>query len=286
MAKIAVSFGARDEAKDRLHSRDLASGKGWRVSELLCSAGPADRPFEEQHAQASIAVVLGGTFQYRSSAGHELMTPGSLVLGNQGECFTCGHEHGTGDRCIRFLYSAEFFERVATEAAGNSVRFKAARIPPVRAWAPLVAEVAALPAADDPLLFEEVSLKLAAQAIQMEQGSTPRAVEAVPSSLARVTRVLRMIESEADAPQGLAALAQIARLSPYHFLRAFEAITGTTPHQYLLRLRLRRAALRLRLGDEKVSDIALDSGFGDISNFNRTFRAEFGASPRAYRAAS
>jgi AraC-like DNA-binding protein len=48
-------------------------------------------------------------------------------------------------------------------------------------------------------------------------------------------------------------------------------------------MRLRRAAVRLRNEPAKIVDIALDCGFGDVSNFNRAFRAEFGVSPRAYR---
>ena len=95
-----------------------------------------------------------------------------------------------------------------------------------------------------------------------------------------------MIDNDSETPQDLKSLARIARLSPYHFLRMFEGITGTTPHQYILRLRMRRAAVRLREEPTKISDIALASGFGDISNFNRTFRAEFGMSPRAYRCKS
>jgi AraC family transcriptional regulator len=78
-------------------------------------------------------------------------------------------------------------------------------------------------------------------------------------------------------------MAATAGLSPYHFLRTFEWVTGVTPHQYILRSRLRDAALRLASDDSKILDIAFESGFGDISNFNRTFRAEFGCGPRAYR---
>ena len=78
-------------------------------------------------------------------------------------------------------------------------------------------------------------------------------------------------------------LAREAGLSPYHFLRTFERITGVTPHQYVLRARLREAAIRLVAEPGNVLDIALDCGFGDVSNFNRAFRTEFGVSPRAYR---
>jgi transcriptional regulator GlxA family with amidase domain len=89
-----------------------------------------------------------------------------------------------------------------------------------------------------------------------------------------------MIDGRPDEAHHLWELANHARLSPYHFLRTFQSLTGVTPHQYLLRVRLRRAAVRLSLESTKIVDLALESGFGDISNFNRTFRAEFGISPR------
>src|SRR5262249_61149389 len=84
-------------------------------------------------------------------------------------------------------------------------------------------------------------------------------------------------------PLSLAGLARAAGLSAYHFLRTFDRVTGVTPHQYVLRARLRAAAGRLMHSRAKIIDVALDSGFGDLSNFNRAFRAEFGATPRRYR---
>jgi transcriptional regulator GlxA family with amidase domain len=101
--------------------------------------------------------------------------------------------------------------------------------------------------------------------------------------LARVTAAVRRIERDPDDALSLRSLAREARLSPYHFLRTFERLTGVTPHQYVLRVRLRRAATALATEPAKVLDVALDSGFGDLSNFNRAFRAEFGVSPRVYR---
>ena len=75
-------------------------------------------------------------------------------------------------------------------------------------------------------------------------------------------------------------------MSPYHFLRTFRAVTGVTPHQWLLRARLRDAAGRLAATSTPVTNVALDVGFDDLSNFTRSFRAEFGASPREYRLAA
>ena len=93
-----------------------------------------------------------------------------------------------------------------------------------------------------------------------------------------------MIERHADSELPLGSLAREAGLSPYHFLRTFEQITGVTPHQYVRRTRLREAAVRLASGKERVLDVALDCGFGDVSNFNRAFRGEFDANPRSWKA--
>ena len=71
-----------------------------------------------------------------------------------------------------------------------------------------------------------------------------------------------------------------AGISPFHFLRLFSDVLGVTPHQYLVRSRLRHAARRLADDDSPITDIAYDVGFGDLSNFVRTFHRAAGASPR------
>ena len=275
MAKIAVTSD-RSAMPPQAHLR--ARGEGGAVAEVVCTLGPQDQPFEERHSSVSIAIVAAGTFQYRSHAGRELMTPGSLMLGSAGQDFECGHEHGTGDRCISFSYSPEFFDRIEA-----SPTFRGLRVPRVRALSPLAARVFAALAGDAGTSWEEVGVELAALTAQLDCGLSGEPAGAGPGAIARVTRVVRAIEGDPDCHYDLSALAREARLSPYHFLRTFQGVTGVTPHQYLLRLRLQRAALKLRTEPTKVVDIALESGFGDVSNFNRTFRAEFGVSPRAWR---
>ena len=243
------------------------------MEDVICTAGPRDRAFEERHSRISIAIVAAGTFQYRSAAGRELMTPGSLMLGNLGQCFECGHEHGTGDRCLSFGYTPEYFETIA-----GAARFKTLRVPPLRQMSALIAQACA--GLTREIAWEELSIQLAAQALELAAGVDHS--NASPNAIARVTQIVRAIEYTPSANHTVAALASQARLSPYHFLRSFEQVTGVTPHQFLLRLRLREAALRLS-DQSKILDIAMESGFGDLSNFNRTFRAEFGMSPRAWR---
>ena len=141
-----------------------------------------------------------------------------------------------------------------------------------------------LPRSDrDRAMVQEIAFRVFEQAAYLQHGLADRQRGYDPASLMRVTRVLRSIEATPEASHELSEMAAMARLSRYHFLRCFDKLTGTTPRQYLLRVRLRRAALRLKEESTKILDIALDCGFGDVSNFNRAFRAEFGESPRSYR---
>jgi AraC-like DNA-binding protein len=230
-------------------------------------------------------MVLEGTFQYRSAAGRELMTPGSLLLGNPGQCYECGHEHARGDHCIAFDFDPEYFETLAEESCVHlgRKRFSALRVPPVKELSPLLARAtASLSGSADVRKWEEISLELALRALESGNGRASKRGNSLAAE-ARVTRIVRLMETSPDLDHELGSLAREARLSRYHFLRVFQQLTGLTPHRYLRRLRLRRAATRLALEPAQVLEIALDSGFGDISNFNHAFHAEFGLNPRAFR---
>lgn len=292
MAKIAVDIDRavaqriQSGTAGRTDARVLAHGAQWSVADVVCTCGPGDRPFEERHDQFSIALVAAGSFQYRSTSGVALMTPGALMLGAAGQCFECGHEHAAGDRCVSFWYGADYFERIAADAGWRGpLQFRVPRVPPVRALSAVAARMLAGLQQPAETAWEEIGVTLAALAI--ECASDRRAAvspPAIPGAEARVTRAIRAIDRGDTGDATLGALARTARLSPFHFLRTFERLTGLTPHQYVRRARLRIAASRLISGREKVLDVALDSGFGDVSNFNRAFKGEFGVSPKVFRA--
>ncbi len=293
MGKIAVELEAALARRDTLGApgstqmRTIAAGEGWQVTDVLCTFGPRDRPFEERHAGVCIAMVVAGAFGYRSAAGRELLTPGSLLLGNAGECFECGHRHASGDRCVSFHYQPAYFERLAADMgfAHGDASFRHVRLPPLRAFSGLIARAcsAAAHGASD-VSWDELAVELADLTLRSARADAKRRHAATGASAwSRVTQAARLIDETPDAPHTLASLAQLCGLSDFYFLRSFERVTGVTPHQYVLRARLRHAALRLADEDAKVVDIALDSGFNDVSNFNHAFRAEFGMSPRAWR---
>jgi AraC-like DNA-binding protein len=94
------------------------------------------------------------------------------------------------------------------------------------------------------------------------------------------------IDAHSHQPIDLEHAAGQAGISPFHFLRLFSSVLGVTPHQYLVRSRLGHAARLLADPDRSITDIAYDVGFGDLSNFVRTFHRAAGVSPRRFREAS
>ena len=294
MAKIAVSLDDAIDERERLgappglRTRVLAERADWSVEDVICTYRPSDAPFEERHDRYRVALVGSGVFRCRGAHGRELLTPGSLLLGNARDCFECGHEHGQGDVCLAFGYAPETFARLVFDAGvRGKPRLDALRVPPLAALAPLVAETcAAWAEAESPLAevrWDELAVRVAAAATQLA-ASPARAPRNPPNAERGIARAVRLIERDPGAPLELDELAREASLSRYHFVRAFARVTGLTPHRYLKRARLRRAAVVLATNGARVIDVALDSGFRDVSAFGHAYRAEFGAPPREHRA--
>jgi AraC-like DNA-binding protein len=235
-----------------------------------------------------MAAVTRGTFRYRIAQGAAVLTPGAVLLGNAGHCFECGHEHGTGDRCVAVHLTPAFWETaVAAVPRARTARFAIPRLPPLRSLLAPIAALAAAGRAHDPAEIEELMLRFVGAVVTTLAGG--RHAVAVPSrrDAERISEAVRRIEAEPTEPtpaqRSLGELAREAAMSPYHFLRVFRQVVGVTPHQFRLHTRLQRAAIRLRQSDEPISTIAFDAGFNDLSTFNRRFRHIIGASPSAYR---
>ncbi|MEW6633341.1 MAG: AraC family transcriptional regulator [Pseudomonadota bacterium] len=265
-------------------AKTLASGHGWHVSDVVCTAGAGDRPFEEEHRAFCIAAVTKGAFRYRTRQGAAMLAPGAILLGNPGACYECGHEHGAGDRCLSFHFSPAYLERIVADLPGaKRLGFDGPRLPPLPALTPLLAEAEAARETGEGEAFEELGLRIAGAVVAASAGAGPERRTPSRRDQRRVAEAVTLIELNADRLLSLAELADGTATSPYHFLRTFRHVAGMTPYQFLLRTRLHRAAVRLRSSEASISTIAFDAGFNDLSTFNRRFRREMGATPGAYR---
>jgi AraC family transcriptional regulator len=95
--------------------------------------------------------------------------------------------------------------------------------------------------------------------------------------------VVDFICPQLDKDLSLIALANCARISPFHFARLFRATVGLSPHQFVLRLRLQRAARLITAGQLTLAQIAVECGFHDQPHFTRAFHRVFRMTPAMYQ---
>jgi len=105
-----------------------------------------------------------------------------------------------------------------------------------------------------------------------------------PLQSSTMRRVQEYIETHLAEEICLQDLADVAFMSPGHFLRGFRVGSGTTPYQYVLEQRLQKARAMLTCGAEPISRIAMQCGFKTLSHMSSKFRGRFGMSPSTYRA--
>jgi AraC family transcriptional regulator len=91
------------------------------------------------------------------------------------------------------------------------------------------------------------------------------------------------IQQHLDEPLAWQELARLACLSPYHFHHLFTGMTGESLSGHIRRLRLERAATRLKLSSDPVVEIAFEAGYTTHESFTRAFHSAFGMSPARYR---
>lgn len=251
------------------------------VYDYRCGAGPHDKPFVERHESHSLSYVRRGSFGCSSRGRSFELVPGALLVGRTGDEYMCTHEHHPcGDECLSFHYSAEVLDSIG--AAEDAWRVVC--VPPLPET--MVQAELAQAAADarSDIGLDEAALLLAARFVALVSHRVQRGPPARALDRRRAVEAALWLEANAAAAIDLESTAAQAGMSPFHFLRLFDKVVGATPHQYLVRCRLRRAARALAGERERsVTDIAFDSGFGDLSNFVRSFHRAAGMSPRRFR---
>lgn len=249
----------------------------------ICSAGPAERPFAEQHAAWSVSYVQSGSFGCTCRGRQFELMPGSVLLGRPGDEYICTHDHHRGgDQCLAFFID----EAVADEIGGGNRPWETGALPPLAeliAWGELAGSSARYQRGPR---VDEIGVAVATKVVDLIGGRRRTALRPGPADRRHAIESALWIEANAAQDVDLQALSQRAGLSVYHHLRLFASVVGVTPHQFLLRCRLRRAARLLIDEDRPVTEIALEVGYADLSNFVRSFHRAAGVSPRAYRRAS
>ena len=250
------------------------------VVDYRCTARPGDKPFAESHANYSLAYVRKGSFGLKArGASHDLVA-GSFMVGYPGDEYMCTHDHHVcGDECLSFHFKPAFIDALG----GSREPWHAGAVPPLAELMVLgeMAQAAAEKRCD--LGLDEVGLVFASRFLKILSKEKISTNKSSSADRRRAVEAAIWMDEHSEKNINLESAAAHAGLSPFHFLRVFSGVLGVTPHQYLVRSRLRRAARLLADEERSITGIALDVGFADLSNFVRSFRRAAGVSPRGFR---
>ena len=265
-------------------SRILLQNSSLRVVDRRCDASALDAPFVERHADHSLSYVRRGTFGYRSRGASFELVAGSFLVGYPGDEYVCTHEHsrGDGDECLSFHMAPAMVQEVGDGAAA----WRRGCVPPLPELIVLgeLAQAAVEGRVD--VALDEIGMLLASRFVAVVSHRSRMSSGAPHRDRGRAVDAAQWLDAHAPEQVDLTCTASVVGLSPFHFLRVFATVLGVTPHQYLVRARLRRAARLLADDSRSITDVAFDAGFGDLSNFVRTFHRAAGVSPGSFRRAA
>jgi len=247
-----------------------------------CWAGPDDAPFVELHDSFSISYVRKGNFGCRARGGSFELVTGSILIGHPGDEYICTHEHGGGDECLSFHPAPALVEMVGYRRD----IWQSVYAPPLPELMVLGELAQTAVEGRSEVGLDEIGMLLASRFVEILSGRPRRPAEVRACDRRRVVEAALWIDANAHQPIDLESTAREFGLSSFYFLRLFAKVLGVTPHQYLIRSRLRRAARLLADDTRSITEIALDVGFGDLSNFVRTFHRVAAVSPRSFRRAA
>ena len=252
------------------------------VVDYRCTAAPGEPPFTEVHGAYSMAYVRSGSFGYRSGGRAYELVAGSVLIGRPGDEYQCTHDHAHGDRCLSFQ-----LDRALVDAIFDGAKlWQPGGVPPLPELM-VVGELGqAVLDGESDVGIDEVGLWLATRFAEVVSGESFSAPQIGARDRRRAVHAALWIDEHSSEPINLDDAAREAGLSEFHFLRLFTTVLGVTPKQYVIRSRLRRAARLLAEDARQITDIAYQVGFGDLSNFVRTFHRAAGVSPRKFRQAS
>src|SRR5579859_4359645 len=234
------------------------------VVDYRCTIGPADGPPQtEVHRTFSLSYVRKGTFGYHMGRKSFELVPGSILIGHPNFEYTATHEHAYGDECLSFHFSPELVDATG----GSADLWQKGALPPVPELLVLGELAQAAVEGRSDVGPDEPGILLAAAFVDVVSGRARSQRPPTVHDRRRAVRAAQWLDAHSSEDVDLDDAANESGLSRFHFLRVFSSVLGVTPHQFLLRARLRHAARLLASDFRPITDVAFDVGFGDLSNF-------------------
>jgi AraC-like DNA-binding protein len=249
---------------------------------------PHRDPDEERFHRPTLIFTSSGAWEIRSAVGRDRVDPSVIVLGGSGRSYRASHEERIPSDRTMFLELSEpdewsAFGRTATELFQEVFSRQAVR---------RTREIARLQAAlvsGDPgdtfgsLRTDVLSVELLIELAGIAPGANVARTTIRPDTRERVVRARGYLDEHLSDDVDLRTLAREVALSPFHLARSFRQEVGESPHRYLVRRRLNRAAELLVSTPLTVTQVCDRVGFGSPAHFSQSFRRRFGVPPSVYR---
>lgn len=228
------------------------------------------------HEAFGLGAIASGVERFRYGGADHLAPPNSLVLMNPDELHT-GRAETAGGWRYRMLY---IDPAVLADLTGEPVWwFTDAVVSNSQAQAQRVSQLLeALWQADEPLAFDSLLHSLVAELRPHARVAKPQASD----KRMRFEPVLDYLHAHYEQRLTLDDLAGVAGLSPFHFLRQFQAQHHVTPQQMLMAVRLFEAK-RLLAAGQAPAMVAASTGLTDQAHLTRAFARRYGVTPARYQ---
>ena len=243
-------------------------------------AGPMLR--ERRFGDVTAVFTMSGSW-YMHHNGHRMhVDPSVVLLARAGTAYSCSHDVGARSERMFVTVHREALSRLIATHPDPSARELVDEPFPRRG---VVGQTAAIERIASELWAERGSSSLRTDALVLSLLLELRrdAADAERDRGAAVRQAERYLREHFHERIDLTRLASVVHVSPFHLHRSFRKATGTTPHEYLLRVRLQRSRELLARTELAVVDVAQAVGFRSSSHFANTFKRRFGATPLEYR---
>lgn len=264
----------------------------YRILDFKCRCTDCRRSKPEYNETFCISFVRKGNFLFNVFR-HSLDSySGCVLITKPGYERTVTHTHTVPDECTIFDFKNDFYTRllaqyghtkfmrdgdchstlVRTNTETEFLHFLVLQLVQSRSGSKLQV---------DNLVMEIIHKVLGAVT---DYTPDPQINERLKRNhLTTIERAKEYITANFTNDISLLELAGHCFVSPFHFSRVFKTFTGSSPHQFLLAIRLQHAAMLLRTTAIPVADIAFSSGFNSIEYFNAAFRRKYHEPPGSFR---
>ncbi|QTF07713.1 AraC family transcriptional regulator [Brenneria izadpanahii] len=266
-----------EKEKEQAHFRHFKEFGGL---EMLQAHYKQQRFSRHAHENFCIGVIEEGAQRFYRTGGDHVAPKGDIILVNADEIHT-GHSAVAGGWSYRAIYPTldllRSLSRDLQQSQGAIPWFPDAVVHDPGLSEQLLLTFTLLTQEGNSLLKETLLFSSLAWLI-MRYGKSRVFERDLPDSANHIANVKALIDACPEQDVSLIELANIATLSPWHFLRQFKKTVGMTPHAYLVHARLRKAK-SLLLAGHSILTVSSLCGFSDQSHFNRHFKKALGITP-------